>query len=85
MDLIPICYIKFLIPLPADQIMNLMFSEFGGTVWLLVMMSLLAMKVLSSGTIKTENSSFPSTKPMVMNSLLKIHPQVVPLLPSDLF
>jgi len=85
MDLIPVCYIKFLIPLLADQIMNLMFSEFGGTVWSLVMMSLLVMKDLSSGTIKTENSSFPSIKLMVMNLSLKIHLQVVPLLPSDLF
>merc|ERR1711998_557555 len=42
--------------------------------------SLLVMKDLSSGTIKTENSSFPLNKLMVMNLLLKIHLQMVLLI-----
>jgi len=84
-DLILILYIKSLSPLLADQIMKPMFSEFGGTDLLLVMMSLLVMKVLSSGTIKTENSSFPLTLLMVMNSSLKIHLQMVLIMDSVLF
>jgi len=52
-------YIKSLILLLLDQMLKSIFSEFGGTDKLLVMMSPLVMKVLLSGTIKTENSSFP--------------------------
>jgi len=84
-DLIPMFYIKFLTLLPADQIMKPTFSEFGGMEPLLVMMSLLVMKDKSFGTIKTENSSFPLIKLMVMNSSLKIHLQMVLMIPSELF